>query len=247
MCDVDAGAASAAGLAPVTRAVPWRNYLWASTRFNNDTYAQQVAYRQKLQLQHRDHHCRFVYGCSRPLADWVPQYSRGPAPLRLLVCEMNNDRNCIEGIGLLQVGQREFAPRRVLGCRPAVYADARYNRYCYGGRLRLDRAQLLADEAAAALLLRLERRMFYGKGNCKRHAGVTVHLDAHDRERLGLPALRPRRPRRRGKEMNNGSSTDGTPWPDPPPIHKPALPRDDVERFNDEIAIVYDLFTRLLS
>jgi len=83
----------------------------------------------------------------------------------MFVCEMNNEENRIEGIGLIKnqvVHDKKYK----------IYSDSDYNRIIYRGSYWLSREQLiLLDEE---LVIIFDKMLFKGKSHLKRQSGITV-------------------------------------------------------------------------
>ena len=80
---------------------------------------------------------------------------------RVFVIEMNNSRNRIEGIGLIQ--NYPFIQKY------RVYCNEDYNRYIFMGKYRVDRSEIVESE----LVDMLELLCFKGKNHYKRLRGIT--------------------------------------------------------------------------
>jgi hypothetical protein len=83
----------------------------------------------------------------------------------MFVCEMNNEENQIEGIGLIKnqvVHEKKYK----------IYSDSDYNRIIYRGSYWLGREQLLLlDEELVTIF---DKMLFKGKSHLKRQSGITV-------------------------------------------------------------------------
>jgi hypothetical protein len=85
------------------------------------------------------------------------------------VIEMNNDKNKIEGIGLIRNKVCEQRYRR-------IHTDPNLNRYSYEGEYRVDVSQIghtSDDKYYKKLICTLEMLLFKGKRHSKRSIGVT--------------------------------------------------------------------------
>ncbi len=136
-----------------------------TTRYNEETWAANQAYRQK-------HHLACVYCAPYEISDTIPLMDR------LLVIEMNNSLNRVEGIGLVRNKPHVQKVR--------VHADtgsSGFNRVAYIGKHYVSRDQLLA--ADAELVQVLETLLFVGRGHSKRGLGISrvppVALTRHPR------------------------------------------------------------------
>lgn len=85
-----------------------------------------------------------------------------PINALIFVIEMNNEKNKIEGIGLIK-------NMLVLHKRYKIYENGDYNRYIYRGQYWLGREQL-GEEISEIL----DTVLFKGKSHMKRRTGITV-------------------------------------------------------------------------
>ena len=127
-------------------------YHIATTRFNNATFAENMAYREKV-LE------TVLYGPSIRIHE---KYSIG---CTLFVFEMNNEKNKIEGIGVIKnqvVHDKKYK----------IYSESDYNRIIYRGSYWLSREQLL--EINPELVDIFDKMLFKGKSHLKRQSGITI-------------------------------------------------------------------------
>jgi hypothetical protein len=124
----------------------------ATTRFNNATLAENMAYRQKSGES-------VLYGTSIQIHQ---KYSIGAV---MFVFEMNNDENRIEGIGVIK--NQIFHEKRY-----KIYSDSDYNRIIYRGKHWLSRDQLLTMDPELVAIF--DKMLFKGKSHLKRQSGITV-------------------------------------------------------------------------
>ena len=124
----------------------------ANTRFNNATFAENMAYRQKVLEP-------VLYGSAARI---YAKYSIG---CTMFVFEMNNEENKIEGIGVIQ-------NQAVHDKKYKIYSDSDYNRIIYRGKYWLSREQLLAMDPE--LIDIFDKMLFKGKSHLKRQSGITV-------------------------------------------------------------------------
>jgi hypothetical protein len=124
----------------------------ATTRFNNDTYAENMAYRQKVSEP-------VLYGPS------IRIYEKYPIGCPMFVFEMNNEENKIEGIGVIK-------NQLVHDKKYKIYSNSDYNRYIYRGKHWISREQLL--EMDPELVDIFDKMLFKGKSHLKRQSGITV-------------------------------------------------------------------------
>ena len=124
----------------------------ASTRFNNATLAENMAYRQKKGEI-------VIYGTS------ISTHKKYPVGSIFAVFEMNNEENRIEGIGLI-------TNNIVFDKKHKIYSDSDYNRYIYRGKYWISREQLLVLDQD--LVTTFDKILFKGKSHLKRQSGITV-------------------------------------------------------------------------
>jgi hypothetical protein len=122
-----------------------------STRFNESTWSQNQAYRAK-------HKC-CSYSAPAPMSPKIGNESL------VLVVEMNNDKNRIEGIGLIR-----NSPLLDRYYKTYDYFD--YNRYFYKSNYHIPREKLL--EYNARLVGILDYILFKEKTHMKRGSGFTT-------------------------------------------------------------------------
>jgi hypothetical protein len=132
----------------------------ACTRFNIDTYNENMRYRNR-------HKEPVIYGSSLKIRD---TYSPG---VPIFVAEMNNATNKIEGIGLIRnnlcTDKHYF-----------IYDNDDYNRYVYKGAYWISRENIV--EINSLIVDIFDAILFKGKSHLKRKTGITIispHLMAH--------------------------------------------------------------------
>lgn len=123
----------------------------ASTRFNNKTYRENHAYREK-------HLEPVIYG-----TDIKINHKYSPGSL-IFVIEMNNDKDQIEGIGLIR--------NNLVHDTKKIYDNPDYNRYVYRGDYWLDRETILSVDKDIVKICDLI--LFKGKSHMKRVSGISV-------------------------------------------------------------------------
>jgi len=128
-----------------------------TTRFNNDTFQQNKNYVKKTNIT------GCIYGTPIKIKPNVPLETN------IYVIEMNNEKNKIEGIGLIN-------NRLVLDKNYRIYNDMDYNRYIYKGRYRLDTSSI-NDDYYKRVIYVLEQLVFKGERHCKRAQGITKLSD----------------------------------------------------------------------
>ena len=127
----------------------------ACTRFNNSTYKENIAYREK-------HNENVIYGAALKIRNI---YSIGSL---MFVAEMNNETNKIEGVGLIK-------NQLVLDKRYKIYENNEYNSYIYRGKYWLSREQLAKlDEEIIEIF---DNILFKGKSHLKCRTGISILTD----------------------------------------------------------------------
>ena len=124
----------------------------ASTRFNNETYNENMTYRKKSGIP-------VIYGTSIRIQE---KYDIGTL---MFVAEMNNEENRIEGIGLIRNTE-------VYDKKHTIYSNSDYNRYLYKGDYWISRDTILEKDDEIAKIC--DTVLFKGKSNLKRLSGISV-------------------------------------------------------------------------
>lgn len=124
----------------------------ACTRFNNKTYDENARYR----LEHDE---TVIYGSTLKIRE------KYPVGCLIFVAEMNNEKNQIEAISLIQNSL-------VLDKKYKIYENNEYNAYIYRGKYRLTRAQLLSFNHEIVDIL--DNALFKGKSHLKCRIGITI-------------------------------------------------------------------------
>jgi hypothetical protein len=127
-------------------------FYLACTRFNNITYDENIYYRYK-------HNETVIYGATLKIRESYPIESL------IFVAEMNNDKNRIEGIGLIK-------NTLVHDKRHKIYENNEYNRYIYRGKYWLSREQI--NDFDPEILEIFDTILFKGKSHLKCRLGITV-------------------------------------------------------------------------
>lgn len=127
-------------------------YHIASTRFNNKTYRENLHYREKYEET-------VIYGTDIKIND---KYSPGSL---IFVIEMNNDKDQIEGIGLIRNNM-------VHDIKTKIYDNPDYNRYVYRGDYWINRETILLEDKDIVKICDLI--LFKGKSHMKRVSGISV-------------------------------------------------------------------------
>ncbi len=138
--------------------IPRRQYLM-TIRYSNQTFQEMNDYCQ----QNSSRSIKCVYGCPKAVSDCVIRDSI------LMVLEMNNDKNRIEGIGMIRnTIQEPMIPRRTF----QIHDDGNLNRYVYIGSKRIDRGDMTAEEDA--VISAFDIICFKGSNHQKRGQGITI-------------------------------------------------------------------------
>ena len=124
----------------------------ASTRFNNETYSENIKYRKQAEIP-------VIYGTSIRIQE---KYDIGTL---MFVAEMNNEENRIEGIGLIRNTE-------VYDKKHTIYSNSDYNRYLYKGDYWISRDTILEKDDEIAKIC--DTVLFKGKSNLKRLSGISV-------------------------------------------------------------------------
>ena len=123
-----------------------------TTRFNNKTFQENIEWRQS----HNWKGC--MYGLNKKISNTVKKNAL------IYILEMNNEKNEIEGIGLI----RNFINRNH---KARIYKNNRwYNRFIYNSSHRINRNEITNQK----LLRKLERKLFFGPKHFKRGQGITI-------------------------------------------------------------------------
>ena len=124
-------------------------HILMTTRFNNKTWKENQNWR------HLNNFNGCIYGTPKLVSD---KYTKD---CPLIVLEMNNDENRIEGIGLV----KNCYTRK----KHNIYSDYTFNRYIYKGKYRIDRDVL--DDREEIVLEVLDALVFKGERHLKRGNG----------------------------------------------------------------------------
>ena len=126
-----------------------------STRFNNSSYNENMNYRkQNGEI--------VIYGTSVRIQD---KYPLGDL---IFVIEMNNDKNMIEGIGLIRNSI-------VHDKKHKIYLNSDYNRYIYRGSYWMSRKEIMQMDIEIIEIC--DSVLFKGKSHLKRQAGISILTD----------------------------------------------------------------------
>jgi len=129
-------------------------FYLACTRFNNDTYAENMKYRYENDEI-------VIYGSNVRIRNIYP------IGAKIIVAEMNNQTNEIEGLGFI-------VNLLVNDKRHKIYSSEydEYNRYIYRGKYWISKDKI--TEYNPKILEIFNNILFKGKSNLKRRMGITV-------------------------------------------------------------------------
>ena len=134
--------------------IPRRHYLM-TIRYGNETHREMKAYCEKNSARA----IKCTYGCPKAISDCVIRDSI------MMVLEMNNDENRIEGIGMVRNTAQE---KRGM----SIHDDGNLNRFIYMGTKRIDRSEMTADEEL--VVAAFDIICFKGYNHQKRGHGITI-------------------------------------------------------------------------
>ena len=126
--------------------------IWlVSTRFNDETWCENIQYRNKYNI-------KCIYGSPLEFT------KRICIDANVFVLEMNNSKNQLEGIGLIK--NRPYLEKYY-----KIYQDGNYNRYIYKSNYHINREQLL--KLNEDLVRMFDYILFKEKTHLKRGSGFT--------------------------------------------------------------------------
>jgi len=122
-----------------------------TTRFNDKTEEENRRFRIAKNIPN---YC--IYGCPKTITEHMK------SDAKIIVLEMNNDKNKIIGIGLImnRLETRDYN----------IYKDTNYNRYCYIGKTRIPREELTEEEEITLKIF--DKLCFEGTLHSKRGQGI---------------------------------------------------------------------------
>ena len=126
-----------------------------TARFNNKTYLENLIWKEKKRWD------GCIYGFDKKISTNINKNDY------IFVIEMNNDKNQIMGIGLIQ---NVYIPSN----RTRIYKSQTWNRYVYKGDYHISRESLLKTEKNKKILQLLEIILFYGYNHFKRGQGCSI-------------------------------------------------------------------------
>jgi hypothetical protein len=132
--------------------------MWslATTRFTDKTFAENKKWCEKNNWK------GCIYGTSKRICSDIAQ---GKV---LMVLEMNNTKNIIEGIGLIK-------NQNVSDKYYKIYEDTTYNRYVYKSKYRIDISELTTQEKKYVAIFHV--LLFRCIRHVKRQQGITKMPD----------------------------------------------------------------------
>ena len=131
--------------------IPKKHYIM-TTRFNNKSHAEMLSYCNKIKG------LKCIYGVPKEISGYISKEAI------MFILEMNNERNYIEGVGMVK--------NMAFPSRYGVYEDGNYNRYSYLGKARIDRSDMTEEEEKTMAVF--DAFCFKGKQHQKRSQGITI-------------------------------------------------------------------------
>tara|TARA_Y100000996_G_C22512291_1_gene638931 strand:+ start:933 stop:1442 length:510 start_codon:yes stop_codon:yes gene_type:complete len=139
-------------LSQLKDALQHEKFYIGTTRFTDSTFKENAEWRKK----HEWKGC--IYGLNKRISKNVRKNAL------IYVLEMNNNKNKIEGIGLI----RNYINYDYRAC---IYtSDPNYNRYIYNSSFRISRDDIEDKKTVE----KIEELIFYGYGHYKRGQGITT-------------------------------------------------------------------------
>ena len=124
------------------------------TRFNNTTFDENQNWIKK-----HNNSIGCIYGSPIKISETILPYTT------LIVLEMNNSKNIIEGIGIIENNCVRENKKYY-----KIYTDNNYNRYIYRSNFRINRTYFNNHEKEVISLL--EEYLFKSAYHCKRGQGI---------------------------------------------------------------------------
>ena len=128
-----------------------KEFYLMTTRFNNDTYL------QNRHFVNKNPKIKCVYGSPILNADIVP------IDKSIMILEMNNEENRIEGIG--------FVKNHPIHSKYRIYNTTNRNRFVYLGKQHISRNEMTEEEEI--IMKFFDIICFRGKRHLKRGCGIT--------------------------------------------------------------------------
>lgn len=123
------------------------------TRFSNETFNENLNFKQNNNI------IGALYGSPIKISDKILLDER------ILILEMNNTKNIIEGIGIIK--NRYLQESRKMY---KIYRDNNYNRFIYRSDFRIDKNNFTNYEKSN--IEKLEKSLFYSYKHFKRGQGI---------------------------------------------------------------------------
>ena len=123
-------------------------------RFNNTTFDE-----NQNSIKKHNNAIGCIYGSPIKISETILPYTT------LIVLEMNNSKNIIEGIGIIENNCARENKKHY-----KIYSDNNYNRYIYRSNFRINRIHFNNHEKEVISLL--EEYLFTSAYHCKRGQGI---------------------------------------------------------------------------
>lgn len=136
-----------------------QKYYFMTTRFNNETYQENLIARRKYLNNNYENGC--LYGTPKKICENIPIHSK------IFVFEMNNDKNKIEGIGFIT--NKIYYKNKY-----KIYSDNFYNKYIYKGYYWISREELEYNTNNIEYIRFLDNVLFKSYDHMKRGYGITL-------------------------------------------------------------------------
>tara|TARA_B100000989_G_C19526428_1_gene467128 strand:+ start:3005 stop:3505 length:501 start_codon:yes stop_codon:yes gene_type:complete len=124
------------------------------TRFNNIT----IQENKNWLIKNNEIGC--IYGSPVKITDKILPESH------IIVIEMNNSKNIIEGIGIIK---NKLLPNEK---KYRIYKENNYNRFIYKSNIRIDRISF--NNYEKSIIKDLEKLLFKTRNHCKRGQGIQL-------------------------------------------------------------------------
>ena len=122
------------------------------TRFDNKTFKENLDFRNNNNI-------KCIYGSPVKITELIfPDND-------VIVLEMNNTTNCLEGIGIIK-NKLFLQDKR----KYKIYSDNNYNRFIYKSKLHISRDSFTSLENN--IIINLEKLLFKSRYHCKRGQGI---------------------------------------------------------------------------
>lgn len=145
------------------------NTYLLTTRFNHKTLKENRDYLSTYKKNKENNFRGCFYGSPKHFPNNIPLKAN------ILLFEMNNSNNKIEGVSYLY--NRPYTKKRL-----KIYKEDFYNRITYISYLHIERNVMSKDQLD--ILEKIENILFYGKGHLKRGYGFTSIPEKHLNKKL---------------------------------------------------------------